>query len=351
MPEFTEIVAQDVSGSTPGAPVIATRDVGDQNPITAAQLQHAVLTNLVINASGEQNLNQATFSAMFPSEPVPSWQYIFPEVFGEDLVPYDTERTHLSEMRYVRRKFGKRSSQMHRYTLAGLIDTDEMANGDPWNLAVSTSVVAKNGVLLDNMMRKANLVKDPASYGASNVVTITSGNGFNQAGAGSYLRDVVSGLALGIETTLGVGRENLTLALLGAQAKEAALSDVNLLKTFVNGTNQQRPGLDRIAEYLGIGNVITANPIFKATNATPGAPIFGGGGYMVLFYNSRQMMLPNGGISWARNFNWGGEFGAALVPFFDEKTTSWWYPWQLYSDLKILIPDAAALIVAPYQTS
>lgn len=324
------------------------RSVGDVDPISQMQLVNAVLTGTVLNIAGRQDYGNAV-DDMYPSEQVPAWNYTLPKVGGEELVHYDTRRAAMAQIASSFFTYDAQVGHLTRFTFSGLVDLDQMRFASPWDVAARAANIGRRAVELDMFMGKVAAVKQTANYGE--VVTITAGNGFNLPGAAADLRTVINEVAGHMESRLAIPRDQFTLGVFGSQAKAAILEDVELLKKFVAGSNMQYPSMDWIKTYLGIGNITFANPIYRDTANGATKQIFDAGGLLTLYYNSRNLTLPTGDVTYGRTFNYGPPYGAALEPFFIRERTSWCYPWQGYQDVECLVPAAASLIIAPWQDS
>lgn len=317
------------------------------DPVLGAQILPD-LTSMVLSSAGQQE--DPTFSwqiKLFGRVEVNHYLIRIPQRNGEYLVRKDTARGPRATMRFIDRVYEFLDKRLRRYTIAGLVDQDEMQNADPWQPATDAAADAKDVVMLDSAMRGQTIALNSGNYGDS--VTIMSGQGFNLE-AGLTMREVINAQANAIMAATGIGRDQLTLALLGTLGQQAALQDWEMLHFSKYQSSGNYPNMERVRDFLGLREVWGANPIYRndVADATP-TEMFPAG-LMILYYAGDQAVMPRGGIVWSRIFRLGGD-GGALPPYYQADKTCWAYPWQLHETHEVFMPQAATQIIAPWQNS
>lgn len=290
------------------------------NPVHNAQLQDALITDLVINLDRRQN--NFAGDRLFNTVPVDHYLFTYMRTHGEELILHDTERAPRAEIKASDLRHSLIAKVLQRHSWRVLLDRDEVENQRaPVNMAVGAQMVARAAVELDIEVKTAAVVADDASY--LTIFTTTPGQEWNVAGA--MRTDVRTGIKA-LMDELGVQDSELRLFLPG-NTIHAAREDTGLLA--VKGNNAiGLSTLDDIASYLGLasGSVWTANPSYKASEGATSVNIYPDS--PVLYYPGDQTQLRNsrGGLAWGMQFAMNQ--GTALQPWFDEVRTSWSYPWE-----------------------
>lgn len=311
-----------------------------------------VLTNLVLTSGIERaaktygpNAAPTPGYALFPETPVERYKFSYAKADGSESIPTDSVRGLKDEIRYVGQGQTEVQDQLVRYTLAGLVDDDEQANAvNPWNPAIRAANLARSQLQLDLELKKATLATTSGNFLAT--ITVSSGAGWQTAGGNKMLSDITVA-AKALEAALGVSASDLYLALFG-DARWAAKQSVELLARTPFALGARTPTLDDVAQYLRIGGVWEANPLYiPARGATP-LQIYGNDA--ILYYPGDPALLRSGigGRIWGQTFSLGP--GAALTPYYVSNRTSWAYPWQKREASRVLDTSAAYRIVNPYGT-
>lgn len=317
-------------------------------PITGSQILPA-MTNFVYSGAGKQDdWNFGWADKAFPPIPVSKRTNRIPQTLGEYLVRRDTGRAARAEIRAVTRRYAFQDVTLRRFTLAGVADKQEIENADPWNVALNSANLARLGVLLDSAMRKQSIILNTGNYGST--INILPGQGFNLA-TGYHLRDIFNAAAHIITAATGVPKKLLRLGILGQLGVDAVLNDFELLNRRLLTHGAAVPDWGAVATYLGIdvANIWDAQPIFRNSEneATP-TQMFPNG-QLIIYYPGEDTVLPEGDIAWARTFKLGGD-GGALAPWYENKETSWYYPWEKHELVDVFNTNCAVLVNAPWQT-
>lgn len=307
------------------------------------------LTNLVLTAGIEQESTYGANGAptpgyaLFPDFPVDAYQFSYAKSDGAEMVPVDSSRGNRGEIRFVNQTQSEITAKLTRFTLAGLVDDDEMMNAaNPWNPAMRAANLARSQQQLDLELKKAALVANTANYAL--VTTIATGAGWQTSGGNKMLGDV-NFAAQTLENTLGVSRDKFELALFG-NATYAASQSVELLSRTVFALGATTPVYEDVAKYLRIGSVWGANMLYlPSLGATP-VKVYGD--VAILYYpgNPARLRAGLGGRVWGQTFTLGP--GAALTPYYEPRFTSWAYPWQKRELTAILDTGVAVLFQNPY---
>jgi|SRR5579862_866449 len=327
--------------------VTAMRSIPE--PITGSQIIPA-MTNFVYSAAGKQDdWSFAWADLAMPGIPVSKYTNRIAETQGEMLVRRNTARAARGTIRAVTRAYKSRDITLKRYTLAGVADKQELENADPWNVALNSANLARLGVKLDSAMRKQAILLNTGSY--QNVLTITAGEGFNQP-AGFHLRDVFNAAAHSITAATGIPKKLLHLGLLGQLAVEAVLNDTELLTKRILTFGAQVPDYTAVAKFLGISeaNIWDAQPIYRVSELDPTPTQMFPLGNIIIYYPGEDNVLPEGDFAWLRTFKLGGD-GGALPPFYENKESTWYYPWEMHELPYLFNTNCAQMVVSPYQTS
>lgn len=298
---------------------LAGRSVAS-NPVHNAQLQDALLTDLVISLDRRQNAFAG--DRLFRTIPVDHYLFSYMRTHGEELILHDTERAPRAEIKASDFKHSLIAKVLQRHSWRVLLDRDEVENQRrPVNMAVGAQMIARAAVDLDIEVKNAALVNDAASY--LTVFTTTPGQEWNAAG--TMRQDVRAGVKA-LMDELGVQDTELRLFLPG-NSIHAAREDAGLLA--VKGNNDESfSTLNDVASYLGLasGSVWTANPSYKPAEGAASVQIYNPN--PVLYYpgDPTQLRSARGGLAWGHQFSMNQ--GTALQTWFDEVRTSWSYPWE-----------------------
>lgn len=320
-------------------------------PVGGAQILPE-LTQLVISTAGvQEDPNFGFADDIFGVVPVGKKNIRIPTRQGEFMVRQDTARPARAEMHFIDRQYGFTDRTLERYTLAALVDEDEIRNADPWQVSADAAADARDVVRIDRAMAKRDIILNTANYGAAGgIFALGPGQGFNLAN-GEHLRDVVNEALNAINLATGAASNQVKMVILGALGRRACLQDFELINREMYTKGTQFPTTDVLKNYLDVQSVSAYAPVFR-TSVTDAAPtqMFGGGGAIVLVYPGPDSVLPRGNIVWGRIFRMGGT-GGALPPFYENSRTSWAYPWQVHEDVEVFNPAAAALITGLWQDS
>lgn len=292
-------------------------------PIVGAQLGIApILTSFLMTTA----VQQQAFAGprLFPDLSVPAARVTIVQTQGEALVSRDTIRAYLAEMRMATARATTFTASLRRRTFGSPVDDDEVNNQNFLNKAQQAILLARAAVDLSIEVDRADrLVANAGNF----ATTIALSSGW--AAAGTMYANIQTAIAA-ISNVTGLAREQLTLALLGVGASNAARSDATFLtkRTYTAGTPY--PTLDAVRDYLGIGSIWTASPVVKRTEEAAATQLYAD--QAILYYEGDPALLGGGsdqvgGIAWGRNLSWAGGNGA-LSPFRNDMRTATVYPFQ-----------------------
>jgi hypothetical protein len=320
-------------------------------PIAGGQILPE-LTQLVISTAGVQEDPNFNFADdIFGVVPVTKKNIRIPTRQGEFMVNVDTARSARAEMAFIDRQYGFTDRTLERFTLAALVDEEEIENADPWAISADAAADARDVVRINRALAKRDLILNTANYGAAGgVFALGPGQGFNLQN-GEHLRDVVNEAVNAIMLATGASRDQLKVVILGALGRQACLQDFELLGRKMYTEGIKFPTVQVLKEYLDVGSVSAYSPVYRTSVSDP-APtqMFGGGGSMVILYPGMGATLPRGQMVWGRIFRRGGT-GGALPQFYEPKRTSWAFPWQVHEDTEVFNPACGALITGLWQDS
>lgn len=270
---------------------------------------------------------------------VDSWKFSYNQYGTEHFRRFDTERAMRAEIRTSDRSFQQQVDKLRRFTHATKRDRDELANASPTlRLRELQTFDARMAVLLDIEYRIRDLVTTAANYPVSHRLAISGGSEWNAAGGDS--RADVRSMAAAIAASTGLSFSDLTVFLTEASLNAALEDPVFLASRHNYDTNT--PSASDLAKYWGVGSVWSANPITADEDGVVSAMY---GDVAIIYFagdNPTDFDTTYGEATWAVNFRWNK--GVALSPFYEEKTTTWWFPWQDYANPKIVNSNYGAII-------
>jgi hypothetical protein len=269
---------------------------------------------------------------------VPNWTFQWGKYGFESFVRRDTERAMRAEIRTSDFEMTFEAGKLRRFTHALKRDRDELANASPsFRLRELLALHARRIVRYDIESIIATMLTTTTNYPVSHRLAIAGGAEWDSAGGDS--RADIRSMAAAIAADSGVSYEDVVVWL-SESSLNAALSDPIFIEARRN-FNTDTPGKDALAKYWGIKEIRTSNPI---TYSLAGAPSAMYGDVAILFVESvgSDWDTEYGEFDFAVNFRWNK--GTALQAFYEDKTTSWWFPWQEYASPKIINNKLAAII-------
>jgi hypothetical protein len=295
-------------------------------PIVGAQLGIApILTNFLLTTATEQQ----SFAGprLFPDLDIPAANVTIVQTLGESLVSRETQRGYLAEMRLATGKAATFTAKVLRRTLGSPVDADEISNENFIMPAQRAILISRAGVDLSIEVSRAGLVANAGNFATT--IALTSGNGW--ATTGTMKANIETAIAA-IQTSVGIQRDQLELALLGIGAATAARSDTTFSTKRIYKSGADFPDLSAVRDYLGIGDVWAAAPVVKLTEAAAVTQLYAD--QAILYYPGNPALLGGGsnqvgGLAWARNLNWSAG-NRALPPFYSDMRTAWVYPFQAW---------------------
>jgi len=310
-----------------------TRLQEDPYVTRAIELGRATETRL----PGEQLIPQV-------QNPRESWEVKF-LVWGlERFYHFDTRRA--LHARFGESTFGNtwETATMERYGHAHPRDRDEFEVAHPrLNLRRRATDFARWIVRQDLEHVKADLIEDTASYDPANVITLAGATEWDTAG-GDPQGDISAAAAL-ITASTGVQRPDLTIFLSNSSSVAALASPA--WRTVTDQLTDAFPDLARLASYLGVKRVWTANPQQYAPATDDLADLYTDFALVYIEADDPRIIAQFDG-SWGNNFRWAVDWtrrGGFAGQRYEEKgrTTEFW-PWEQFSLPAVINGGAAVLI-------
>lgn len=302
--------------------------------------QTPLLTDLVLGTP--TNTVQVARGGILKNISAP-YEFSYRTIGKERLRRIDTRRNMRQPFGTSDYTYSTSTAKLVRYGHAGEADRDEIAIAS--NLLRMTEMKyyqARMAVELNIEQVAADLLTTTTNYPATHRLAIGAGSEWDAAG-GDSLANVQSMLAV-IEDDTGLSRQDLTI-FLGAQSARAALSDPVFLARRVYTSGANAPTASALADYWGVGKVWSANPVTAEEDGTitrmysDVAIIYYDGGPTVQQYEDKSLV---GDLVFGVNFTFNR--GVVQPAFYEERNTTWMFPWENWSLPKILNSYAGAII-------
>lgn len=292
---------------------------------------HSLLTQI---AKGNAARVRPMFGEVaFRQVPTDTTYFFYPE-FNSDhtTIPANVKRGLQGEIASVDTNWATVESHCQRYTLAGVADIQEIENARRAgfiNYVEMLITLASAGVRLAGENDRATMVLATGNYISGHDITLA--NGWDDPVNGDSFASIAT--ACKLITTKNQASKRDCRVVLTNQSYNAASEDPTRLSRGANvlGTNTGSPSLDELAAYWGVGEVVEADAAYTTTNASTAnmTSLYGD----VALVQLMPEFLGLGGIEQATvNDGFVDVFvtnGAnALEPWFDNRTTSWWYPYE-----------------------
>jgi len=300
-----------------------------------------LLTSLVLG----QPTRPGAADIFFPRVPVPSPVFEFRQYDNAEIVPVETSRAFSAP--YKTKTAGGRllTAALQRHSFAGMADIDQFKisksfGGDPLFQA-RQAAIGKRIVDLTREIKASEVLTNTATYPAGHTLALASGSEWNAAGGDS--QGDITTAADAILSKTAAGREELMVGL-SSSALNAALADP-VFKASRVYTNSAFPSVRDLAAYWGVKEVRSFNPVAAASQEVGSvpAPIYGDVAIVfVPMFDPANYDLTTGTMVFGAGFTW--NTGVANVPFYDDKTSSWYYPWTDWFDFEVISGGAGFLI-------
>ncbi len=294
-----------------------------------------IVTDLVLGQPGPGEMPGAR---ILKNVTAPAWNFQYRQNDKNRLKRYDTERGMRQPIKTADFRYSMVSASLKRFSFGTLRDVDEIQNAHPsLGLREACSRFAKTIVDMDLERRRRDLLVTGANYDSGNTLAIASGSEWNTAG-GDSKSDIRSMLAV-ISGKTGL-RYNQIGVFLPDSSLQAALEDPIFIATRSNWTADTADEM-ALQRYWGSGPVWSMNPV-EVDDADDVQPMYGD--VAILYYNSGVSGVDtmDGDLTFGVDFTWNG--GVASKPFYDEKHTSWMFPWTAYDYPAIVTNFSGALI-------
>lgn len=270
---------------------------------------------------------------------VPTWIFQY-NVFGyEAWEDIDTERAMRAEITTSDAEFSTAAAKLRRFSHAMKRDEDEISNANP-TLRLRELLAAQSKFKVDMNIERIikSLLTTTTNYPVSHRLALAGGSEWDSAGGNS--RADIREMAAAIAGDTGVSYEDINVFLSEASLN-AALSDPTFLGARQN-YDTDTPNKDALARYWGIKKIVTANPL-EYTAAGVVSPMYSD--VAILWVDNPlggDWDTEHGSFDFAVNFKWNK--GLAMKAWFEQKTTTWWFPWQDYANPKMINNKLGAII-------
>lgn len=303
---------------------IPGRTATPTDPILAGQLGVApLLTTFLLTAATQQQAFAGP--RLFPDIPIPNVQVTIAQTQGEELISRDTARAAYAEMRLVKGRTATFLAKVFRRTLGSPVDVDEVNNAGLISPGQRAILHSRAGVDLSIEVNRANMIANAGNYATT--IALTSGNGWATTGT---MKVNIDTAVAAIQSSVGLDRSQLSLALLGVGASNAARSDTTFLAKRIYKSGEKYPDLSAVNDYLGLKETWTAAPVVKLSETAAPTQLYAD--QAILYYAGDPALLGGGsnqvgGLIWAGNPDWSAG-NQALAPFYHAMATTWIYPYQ-----------------------
>lgn len=256
----------------------------------------------------------------------------------ERLRAYDTERALRADIKHADWKVSYASDSLKRYSMSVPKDTAEMANAHP-NVRVRevSSRMARDIVKLNIERIAASLLTTVTTYPASHRLALAAGSEFNAAGGDSNasMQTVIE--AICDDTGL---QPNDLKVFLPNKSYRAALQDP-VFRAIRGYQTTQVANLSTLADYWGVGEVFTGN-VRVASDADVVSDLYGD--VAILFYPGAGAAFDTtyGDLTFGATFSWNR--GMALEPWYEPKSTTWYFPWEEWVKHNVINGYCAGII-------
>lgn len=306
-----------------------------ENPIDKGQAVDPVITDLVL---GTPTPRFYPSERILPLKTAPKWSFQYTRYDNAHIVRHDTRRAMRAPIRLGDFQGETETAKLDRFSFGVTRDVDELQNTDDhFRLRERSAIYSRRVVRLDCEARAAALLTNTATYHADNALTLASGDEWNDGGDS---RADVRLILKSLRAKTALPWEAFTVWLSGASL-EAALEDANFLANRSNYT-ADTPDLAALARYWGVKEVWSSTVLLADTAASD--PFDPYGDSAIIYYDGGDTSLDVdfGDIVFGHTFTWNG--GVASVPWYEEKETSWVFPWTEYRQPLALMNKAAGII-------
>ena len=286
-----------------------------------------VTTDLVVGPP--QTTNAAPGARIFRPVRTPGMTFKYLVYGKEHLRRYRTKRGPKGKIRTASFQASTETGALDRHTFASDLDELEIESAqiaEPnYDARLHANILSRMWVTLDVEADRAELLQDPSNY--TNVTTLTSGNEFNGASG-----DMQTTLRTAARTILnavpGATTEDI-VAFMPQSTEDAAVEDTVWKAARANGGNGFLPDAAEIARYLKFKRVETGNPVAQQDDGTV-APLYPD--MCLLYYESPSASFDTSRGSYL-DFAIRGDRGqgGARTPFYDDSSSTFFYPWEEFT--------------------
>lgn len=308
-----------------------------QDPLANQQLIDPVLTRLVV---GQPQYKPYPGTALAPPITVSTKTFKWVSYGKERLMDYGEIRRALrADIKVIDWEVSTESDTLDRYSVAVKKDVWELENAtDSIGIQVKSADLARQVIELKMERLVKTMIDTAGSYDTGHVNA--AANCWDSASGDSRV-DVRAACAL-IAGKTGIPYEDMVV-FLPEDSYQAALNDPTFLAARFNFSTDT-PGYDALARYWGVGRVWSANPIVSADDGTVSSLY---SDIAVVYYPGNAPMYDStyGALHWAVSFKWAQQMrGGAYRPWYDERSTSWYFPWEDFCKVRVINNSCAAKI-------
>lgn len=298
-----------------------------ENPIVNVQLgTDPMVTQLVLGQP-----QAVRFPGMEILRPisVDAWTFKYTVYGKEHLGHFDTRRGMRAPIRHTDWKVSTVTEGLERYSFSTVRDQDELNNAAP-SLAVRerSATLSRRIVEMDIERKIRDLLLDSTTgYAANHIITLGAGNEWDDATNGDSKASIRT-LSKQIAVDTGLQPADMHVFLPMA-ALEAAKDDPTFLAIRANWTSDISDEM-ALAKYWGVGRVWSANPV-EIDTSSPDDVVAMYGDTAIVYYpgDAAGYDTTYGDLHFGATFKWNK--GVASTPWYDNKTTSWYFPWTDYA--------------------
>jgi hypothetical protein len=320
---------------------MALTDVTLTGPFTDARQVSPIITALVL---GQPALPGAA-DLFFPRVPVPAPVFQLRQYDLSEFVAAETQRAFSAPYKFEEMTGVLKEASLKRYSFAGRADVDQIkiatgVGGDP-KFQMRRAAIGKRKVDLTREVLAADILSATGTYPAGHTLAISAGSEWNAAGGDSQTD--ISTASDAILSKTAAARDTLYVGL-SSSAFNAALQDP-VFKAQRVYTSAAFPGEEDLRRYWGVAKVFHFNPIRSASPAIGTVPTSIYSDIAIVYVptlDAPNFDAENGGMVFGAGFSW--NTGVANVPFYDNMTSSWYYPWTDWFDLEVISNGSGFLI-------
>ena len=284
-------------------------------------------------------------AAVYPSQRlceqvrVSSWIFEYMNFNTEHLNSVNTERGMRADIKTGDWEVSTTAARLKIFSFASPKDTDEMGNAHPTlRIRERSAILSKRMVQLDIERRVKTLLTTSGNYGG-NVTTLGATAEWDNQTNGNSLANITTAVDA-ILAVIPVMPSEISVFLPLASLRSAYNDPV--FKAARNTAGKVTfPTVEELRTYWGVGEVWSTNIVDKTAAGVVG-PMYPDSA--IVYYRGPGVGLDTeyGDFTWTANFSLDG--GSALSPWYENKNSTWYFPWQEYAYPAIINAGAGYLI-------